>query len=177
MAEETIKISKEDFDALVSKVDTLEKAKNPTSFDDNDLPVYGGIDKKKDLTAHVTLYKERPIVKISEVVDKGKGINGKPIMECVVHTVGKDSELTEHKKVDYYKLITAPFTTCRVLSVEQKPITKPGPVVTVKVWSDEKQAEIPTGKRVRAAINFIEEEFTIEWNGEEFKTKEINLPN
>lgn len=173
--EETVSISKKDFDSLMSRVNSLEDSKR--AYSDDDLPTVGGFEGDREFTCRVKTLKGRPLVDIKDVIDHGKDKLGKQVMTCTAYTAEKDGSVKEHRDADYTALVYASAEVCKIVDVERKHRTEKGPVVTVKVWDDAKQAEVTTGKKVRGSINFIDEIFKVEWNGEVFETKELNLPN
>lgn len=174
VGEEKITISKTDFDSLMRRVSSLESVQS----DGGELPIYGGVEEDRVLETHVRLIDGRPIVDIKNVIDKGKDIQGNHVITCTAVTVEKDGNKVDHEGIDYLKLMASDFLTCKILDVKRKEYSVPGPIVTVKVWSDDRQTEVSTGKRVRAAVNFLKETFTVELpDGEKYQTNELNVPN
>lgn len=173
--EETVSISKKDFESLMSRVNSLEDSKR--AYSDDDIPTVGGFEGDREFTCRVKTLNGRPLVEIRNVIDHGKDKFGKDVMTCTACTAEKDGTVKEHKDADYTALIYASAEVCKIVGVERKPRTEKGPIVTIKVWDDSKQTEVTTGKKVRGSINFIDEIFKVEWNGEIFKTKELNVPN
>ncbi len=166
----TISMPKEAYDMMMKRLEKLEDMQK----NDDDVPVIGGIEEDREFTCRVKSFKGRPVSFVSDVVFLGKDPQGESIMECTVHTVSAEGKIIENRKADYLKLVRTQGDECKILKTKSKNVTKKGDIVNEKVFSDKKEVDIFTGRKVRLAVNFVQTSFVVDWKGEEVELKELN---
>lgn len=166
--EETIEVSKSDFEAMMKRIENIERAGSVEVILDPS-------EDSKVLECRVVLHEGRPVDHVENVVQKKVDEQGQSVMVCDVFTLEEDGEFKKHSGVDYHELRRR--DSVKTVLLEKKIVEEivKGSVVDENVYNDATGKMQFTGRKVRLITKVPKTKYKVSVNGEEVWLNDINI--
>ncbi len=167
-ADETIEVSRVDFEAMMKRIENIERAGSTEVILDPS-------EDEKELDVRVVFHEGRPVDHIEKAVQKKVNEQGESVMVCDVYTLEKDGKLKLHSGVDYHELRRRDSVKTRLLGREIKEEIVKGSIVDENVYNDATGSMQLTGRKVRLISKIPKTKYKVEINGETLELNDINI--